>query len=120
MWANMAKQDDDGLELFKLKESHKTARLLICGAVLVLAVWIIADAAVKISAQPDRWVWLKIAVTIAAAFIPAGALIYRWIGKLKMQIRRHAGRVTSLELSVDVNRESSGANQDGTHRYDGL
>ena len=114
-----AKTDDLGNELYRIRETQKTWRWLIVSVGLVLGIWLVTDAIVKV-AQKEIAFWQQLLLAIGVPTVLSLLPTSSWIFRFRSYMKRDHGRIIELESRLDADRESSGTNTDGTVPNDSI
>ena len=108
---------DAHFQLTRVHERHKTIRWIAVTFGIVVSVWIVANAVVKVM-ERENPPWVTVVLAIVAALSVGSLPGLTWLRRFRVYIKKHQDRTTELEASVDPSRESSGLEKDGTLPYD--
>lgn len=103
-----------------MQEKHRTWRVAIVGAYILVGFLGVVYAAMRVLLH-DGNPWVKVVelllAPLLATSLPAVPLFLTW-RKIKVYFADHKNRSQQLEAQMDQNRESSGLDQDGSSPYD--
>jgi hypothetical protein len=105
-----SESDDTIVAIIRIHERGKTIRRVVLCLTVVSAIWLIADAYVRVSENTH---WLKVVATAIATILVVLAPLYLCIRRFRFYMKRDHQRTIELELKYDEHRETSGIKKDG-------